>query len=369
MDQPRNAHNDASAASDSSDAPVADSRGPRRHDQTYKLLFAQPEAARSLVRDVLARDWSDELDLETLTRLPTEHVDAGLRRSMGDMAWRVWFKGRERSAVFLVEFQSSVDRAMALRMLQYATEALKFLMADSRRLDAGEVLPLLVVHEVYTGPGRSTAKRSVRELFELPAVPPGARGKIGRLPSHDYAGVDLQRMQGAGLLARDTVAEWVGALEREPLASLPRVHARLAAQLHGSAHVGFRDALAKWTGERLRALGVPREVQEQIEERIISPKERPEMAQTWQEWIDVKSAEAVADALAKGEAKGLAKGERRLVVRLVTRRFGVETGERLAELVESMGAEELARVGDLVVDCGTGDELLARASNGVSTRH
>ena len=337
MDQPRNAHNDASAASDSSDAPVADSRGPRRHDQTYKLLFAQPEAARSLVRDVLARDWSDELDLETLTRLPTEHVDAGLRRSM------------------------------------YATEALKFLMADSRRLDAGEVLPLLVVHEVYTGPGRSTAKRSVRELFELPAVPPGARGKIGSLPSHDYAGVDLQWMHGAGLLARDTVVEWVGALEREPLESLLRVQASLAAELGGSAHVGFRDALAKWTGERLRALGVPREVQEQIEERIISPKERPEMAQTWQEWIDVKSAEAVAEALAKGEAKGLADGKAKaraqLVVRQVTRRFGAETGERLAELVESMGAEELARVGDLVVDCGTGDELLSRASNGVSARH
>ena len=179
-------------------------------------------------------------------------------------------------------------------------------------------------------------------------------------------------MHGAGLLARDTVVEWVGALEREPLESLLRVQASLAAQLDGSAHVGFRDALAKWTGERLRALGVPREVQEQIEERIISPKERPEMAQTWQEWIDVKSAEAVAEARTEALAEGLAEGDarqRRLVVRLVTRRFGAETGERLAELVESMGAEELARVGDLVVDCGTGDELLSRASNGVSTRH
>ena len=83
--------------------------------------------------------------------------------------------------------------------------------------------------------------------------------------------------------------------------------------------------------------------------------------------------EALAEGLAKGEAKGLARGEAKaraqLVVQLVTRRFGAETGERLAELVESMGAEELVRVGNLVVDCGTGDELLARASNGVSTRH
>ena len=328
---------------------------------------------------MLARDWSDALDLETLERFPTEHVDAGLRRSMGDMAWRVWFKGRERSAVFLVEFQSSSDGEIALRMLQYATNALTFLKADRRVLDAGGVLPLLVAHEVYTGPRRSTAKRSVRELFELPEVPPGARGKIGSLPSHDYAGVDLQWMQGTGLVAEHTVAEWVGALERDPLASLPRVHASMKVHLGGSAHLGFRRALAKWTDERMRVLGTTTEVREQIKERIINPRERPEMAQTWQEWLDANSAKAVAEAVAEGEAK-LAKAlaearadgearQRRLVVRQATRRFGAETGDRLADLVESMGAEELARVGDLVVDCETGDGLLVRASNGVSTRH
>ena len=44
------------------------------------------------------------------------------------------------------------------------------------------------------------------------------------------------------------------------------------------------------------------------------------------------------------------------------------TGERLAELVEPMGPEELVHVGDAVVDSGTGEELLERASNGVSSR-
>ena len=72
------------------------------------------------------------------------------------------------------------------------------------------------------------------------------------------------------------------------------------------------------------------------------------MAQTWQEWLDVNSAQA----------------QTQLLVRLASRRFGTETGRRLAELVEPMGAEELVRVGDAVVDCRTGDELLERVSNG-----
>ena len=46
-----------------------------------------------------------------------------------------------------------------------------------------------------------------------------------------------------------------------------------------------------------------------------------------------------------------------------TRRRG--TGERL---VEPMGPEEPGHVGDAVVDSRTGEELLERASNGVSSK-
>ena len=109
--------------------------------------------------------------------------------------------------------------------------------------------------------------------------------------------------------------------------------------------------MAAWTDERLRALGATREKREHIKERIVNPTERPEMAQTFDEW----------------RAEAGAKAERRLVVRLATRRFGAVTGERLAELVEPMGPEELVHVGDAVVDSGTGEELLERASNGVSS--
>ena len=352
------------APADAAEPGAAASReGPRRHDQTYKLLFSQPLAARSLIEDVLARDWSDELDLDTLERFPTEHVDAGLHRSMSDMAWRVWFKGRERSVVFLVEFQSSSDPSMAIRMLQYATAAAKFLHENPGLLDPGGVMPLLAAYELYTGPGRSTAKRSMAELCKLPEVPPAVQGKIGSFPSMAYAGVDLQRFQREGLLALNTVAEWLGAVERDPVANLSRVHASLAARLGDPKHQAFREALAAWTDERIRVMGATLEKREQIREGILNPRERPEMAQTFQEWE--------AEAREKGRAEARAEArvdQRHLVVRLASRRFGAVTGERLAELVEPMGPEELVHVGDAVVDSGTGEELLERASNGVSSK-
>ena len=185
------------------------------------------------------------------------------------------------------------------------------------------------------------------------------KADISKLVRPAYAGVDLQRLQREGLLAEGAIAEWLGAVERDPVAHLPHVHASLAARLGDPKHQALRDTLAAWTDERIRVLGATLEEREHIKEGILNPRERPEMAQTFDEWR--------ADAEARGEARGDAR-QRRLVVRQASRRFGAVTGERLAELVEPMGPEELVHVGDAVVDSGTGEELLERASNGVSSK-
>ena len=68
------------------------------------------------------------------------------------------------------------------------------------------------------------------------------------------------------------------------------------------------------------------------------------------------------------EERGRAKEGRAMVVRQASRRFGAETAQQLEGLVEGMGVKELARVGDAVVDCDTGDELLEAAENGPKSR-
>ena len=65
----------------------------------------------------------------------------------------------------------------------------------------------------------------------------------------------------------------------------------------------------------------------------------------------------------RGLERGLEQG-RSMVLRQASRRFGAETARQLEGLVKGMGVEELARVGDAVVDCDTGDELLETAENG-----
>ena len=58
-------------------------------------------------------------------------------------------------------------------------------------------------------------------------------------------------------------------------------------------------------------------------------------------------------------AEGIADGRRTLLVRLAARRFGDDTGQRLRERLSTIEDLRLFdQVGDLIVDCETGEDLL-----------
>ena len=71
----------------------------------------------------------------------------------------------------------------------------------------------------------------------------------------------------------------------------------------------------------------------------------------------------------RGRTQGRAEGrteslefERRLLERQAARRFGADAGERLSALLACVSdPQRLAAVGDAIIDCGTGTELLAAA--------
>ena len=70
----------------------------------------------------------------------------------------------------------------------------------------------------------------------------------------------------------------------------------------------------------------------------------------------------LAEGVLRGRAEGRAEGtahERAMLARQAARRFGAGFGRRLgAALREVSDPVELDRIGDLIVDCATGEELL-----------
>ena len=76
-----------------------------------------------LLHGFAARDWSGALDFASLAPLPASHVSHDLRQRHGDLVWRVRFHDEQWLYLVLhLEFQSTVDRAMAVRMLTMLAE-------------------------------------------------------------------------------------------------------------------------------------------------------------------------------------------------------------------------------------------------------
>ena len=78
------------------------------------------------------------------------------------------------------------------------------------------------------------------------------------------------------------------------------------------------------------------------------------LAETLIEWEELKISEGLERGLERGR-----EDERQLLRRLASRRFGSDTADALRPLLDPLrDAERLAAVGTLIVDCGTGAELL-----------
>lgn len=121
------------------------------HDRSYRLLFAQPRMVEDLVREFVPEAWVERLDFSTLERVNASFVSTKLKRRESDMVWKL--RRRDGAPVYvylLLEFQSSVDRFMAVRLMAYVALLYQDLM-DRGELTPDGLLPLVLPLVVYNG--------------------------------------------------------------------------------------------------------------------------------------------------------------------------------------------------------------------------
>ena len=141
------------------------------------------------------------------------------------------------------------------------------------------------------------------------------------------------------------------------LALLPRLLEE-ADRFPGATNEAFRQALHTWaralwehrTGE---GSGFPTfDELERKEQAVMTTVAEA----AWDRWE--------AKVRAEGVERGIARGGARLINRLAALKFGTATAERLAGLLEGLtNPEDLDKVGDWILECGSGGELLSRVSS------
>ena len=179
------------------------------HDRAWKRLFSFPELVRDLLAGFVVREWAADLDLATLAPWSAVLVSDGLRERLQDRVWRVQGGRDQRFDVMVcLEFQSTVDRTMALRILDYSV----LLNQEALRNAPSKPLPSVLFIVLYHGHREWKARTDIAPLL----APHGAL-LAPYQPSQRHFVLDVGGYTGALPEERNRMAEFVRlASSRDP---------------------------------------------------------------------------------------------------------------------------------------------------------
>lgn len=133
------------------------------HDSGYKKLFSNQTLFRQLMETFVGKAWVDELDFSQCDMVDKSFISDHYKETESDLIYKVKLKDKEIYIYILLEFQSTVDPFMALRVLNYITNFYMDYIASHQGV---KKLPPVFPIVLYNGERPWTAPVNLRELIE-----------------------------------------------------------------------------------------------------------------------------------------------------------------------------------------------------------
>ena len=139
----------------------------RHHDKWYTRLFSDPRIVEELLRSFVHEDFVNELDFSTIKKLNTKFIPVSEKSRHADVVFEIESHGQSAYIYLFLEFQSTVDRFMALRMGRYLFEFYQEIQQLTKSDSLNPPFPILI----YNGNEKWTAPEKFSELLYSSAIP------------------------------------------------------------------------------------------------------------------------------------------------------------------------------------------------------
>ena len=211
-----------------------------QHDSAYRDFFSNKRVVEDLLKAYVGQGWVELLDFSSLQRVNASYVHAAERQRTSDVVWRLRLQGSEDWVYLylLLEFQSTVDKYMALRMSVYTGLLYQDLIKQGE-IKRGQKLPPVFPLVIYNGAQAWNAKM---DLHDLIAQVPAELEQY--LPNMRYSILDVGRVQK---LAPDNTVSTIIELETaEDSQQLALILERAKEILEAPENSEFQSALVAW---------------------------------------------------------------------------------------------------------------------------
>jgi putative YhgA-like transposase len=332
------------------DSHPAGKKASPRHDPVYKAIFSQRTMVEDLLRGFLHGAWTERLDLSTLERVSNSFVSADLRERHSDLIWRLRLRGDEDRWIYLyllLEFQSTSDSFMAVRLLTYVGLLLEDIIRKES-LKPGDRLPAVLPLVLHNGKSRWRAPLRLETHFA--PVPKDLRRYLPRLT---YLLLDQRRLD----LDRPE-------LEHNPTAAFFRIEVNESVEALPDLRQRLRNSIPPGETELLRILGawfadvVRRtdpggiiQVGANLEEVPMGLEEN--MIRWREEAIREGLREGRQEGRREGRREGQIQARREMLLELMAQRFGRLPARVRRQIEEISSLQELRKLGRKVLRAKT----------------
>ncbi len=139
------------------------------HKHGYGFLFRDPEYMKRLIRDFVDKDFYNQLDFRDCEPLlEKSYLTDEYKEFAEDLVFKIKLRGRAAYIYILVEFQSTPDRFISLRILNYLTLFYLDYIKEYKQTNKcfPEKLPPVLPLLLYNGEDPWNVPDNVKDLIE-----------------------------------------------------------------------------------------------------------------------------------------------------------------------------------------------------------
>lgn len=318
------------------------------HDAAYKLLFSHVRMVVDLLRGFVHEPWIEELDFNTLDRVSGSYVSDDLRDRHSDIVWRVQWGPRLLYIYILLEFQSTIDPYMALRIQIYTGLLHQDLIRRKQLPDNGNLPPILPL-VLYNGRRPWNAATSLSDIIE-----PCPNSLARYQPNIHYLLLDEAQLEDEELskLERNLVAAIFRLENSTSFPAMIRL-VKAAAQLVDSPDSdSLQRAIIEWIRNRLLPARIENfslpEIEAKTLSELVTMLNEREIDWT-REWRQAGKQEGLREGLQQG-----LEYQCNILCKQAQARFDNETADSLGLLLKDVADSDLLT--NIAIDFATSDD-------------